>query len=453
MPQKCSIGFSAKQPFGGEKTMNKKITATILSVMFIMGLAVGVVPVRTAAFDIPTTPTDGIQNGTYLIQDYVCNRYFGFTTGQPICDRSPSMQNSEWSIGYAGNGKYSISYTNSRVYGFLNNSNGTVCVAPNQQYWYIIKNSDGTYTFVPENDTSKALTTEIITAIDQINVRAASSSSTGGTQKWNLFKMEHLINVEAYYDAGFKIRYGNNSSGTSNYRIFQIVEQSKKLFSELFGLYHINTANGYAQSYCDICKGTVTSNNFNTRCSHVSSYTAAGNHTYWHNVIERFTTMGRLPSTYDKKRVLFVGNQTYLENGNASGLSASYPPTHGADVQGYMAIMKIYSDTYYDSRQGMIYAHELAHQYNAPDHYCSLYKDANGKEKCRNAAYCSHPEHTSDSGNKQCRSEYCIMDNIGGEGGTQYYHNGSLNAWSSYYDVFCSYCKADIEAAINQLYN
>ena len=82
--------------------MNKKITATILSVMFIMGLAVGVVPVRTAAFDIPTTPTDGIQNGTYLIQDYVCNRYFGFTTGQPICDRSPSMQNSEWSIGYAG---------------------------------------------------------------------------------------------------------------------------------------------------------------------------------------------------------------------------------------------------------------------------------------------------------------------------------------------------------------
>lgn len=71
MPQKCSIGFSAKQPFGGEKTMNKKIAATILSVMFIMGLAVGVVPVRTAAFDIPTTQTDGIQNGTYLIQDYV----------------------------------------------------------------------------------------------------------------------------------------------------------------------------------------------------------------------------------------------------------------------------------------------------------------------------------------------------------------------------------------------
>ncbi len=218
-------------------------------------------------------------------------------------------------------------------------------------------------------------------------------------------------------------------------------------------MYHINTANGYAQSYCDICKGTVTSNNFNTRCSHVSSYTAAGNHTYWHNVIERFTTMGRLPSTYDKKRVLFVGNQTYLENGNASGLSASFPPTHGADVQGYMAIMKIYSDTYYDSRQGMIYAHELAHQYNAPDHYCSIYYDEEDNEMCRNAAYCSHPEHTSDSGNKQCRSEYCIMDNIGGEGGTQYYYKGSIDKWSSYSDVFCSYCKADIEAAINQLYN
>lgn len=430
--------------------MNKKIAATILSVMFIMGLVVGVVPVRTAAFDIPTTQTDGIQNGTYLIQDYVCNRYFGFTTGQPICDRSPSMQNSEWSIGYAGNGKYSISYANSRVYGFLNNLNGTAVPAPNQQYWYIIKNDDGTYTFVPENDTSVALTTEITTAIDQVSVRVASSSSTGGTQKWRLVKS---IRVDAYYDAGFKVRYGNNSDSTSNSIILEIVNKSQKLYQRLFGLHHMNSANGYKQSYCDVCKGTVTSNNFNTRCSHVSSYTAAGNHTYWHNVIERFTTMGRLPSTYDKKRVLFVGNQTYLENGNASGLSASYPPTHGADVQGYMAIMKIYSDTYYDSRQGMIYAHELAHQYNAPDHYCSLYKDANGKEKCRNAAYCSHPEHTSDSGNKQCRSEYCIMDNIGGEGGTQYYHNGSLNAWSSYYDVFCSYCKADIEAAINQLYN
>ena len=449
MPQKCSIGFSAKQPFGGEKTMNKKITATILSVMFIMGLAVGVVPVRTAAFDIPTTPTAGIQDGTYLIQDYVCSRYFGFTTGQPICDRSPSMQNSEWSIGYAGNGKYSISYVNSRVYGFLNNINGTAVPAPNQQYWYIIKNDDGTYTFVPENDTSVALTTEITTAIDQVSVRVASSSSTGGTQKWRLVKS---IRVDAYYDAGFKVRYGNNSDSTSNNRILQIVEQSKELFHEVFGLYHINIAAGYKQSYCDVCKGTVTSNNFNTRCSHTTSYTAAGNHTYWHNVIERFTTMGRLPSTYDKKRVLFVGNQTYLENGNASGLSASYPPTHGADVQGYMAIMKIYSDTYYDSRQGMIYAHELAHQYNAPDHYCSLYKVGN-ETKCRNAAYCSHPEHTSDSGNKQCRSEYCIMDNIGGEGGTQYYYKGSIDKWSSYSDVFCSYCKADIEAAINQLYN
>ena len=449
MPQKCSIGFSAKQPFGGEKTMNKKIAATILSVMFIMGLAVGVVPVRTAAFDIPTTQTDGIQNGTYLIQDYVCSRYFGFTTGQPICDRSPSMQNSEWSIGYAGNGKYSISYVNSRVYGFLNNLNGTAVPAPNQQYWYIIKNDDGTYTFVPENDTSVALTTEITTAIDQVSVRVASSSSTGGTQKWRLVKS---IRVDAYYDAGFKVRYGNNSDSTSNNRILQIVEQSKELFHEVFGLYHINIAAGYKQSYCDVCKGTVTSNNFNTRCSHTTSYTSAGNHTYWHNVIERFTTMGRLPSTYDKKRVLFVGNQTYLENGNASGLSASFPPTHGADVQGYMAIMKIYSDTYYDSRQGMIYAHELAHQYNAPDHYCSLYKVGN-ETKCRNAAYCSHPEHTSDSGNKQCRSEYCIMDNIGGEGGTQYYYKGSIDKWSSYSDVFCSYCKADIEAAINQLYN
>lgn len=430
--------------------MNKKITATILSVMFIMGLAVGVVPVRTAAFDIPTTPTAGIQNGTYLIQDYVCNRYFGFTTGQPICDRSPSMQNSEWSIGYAGNGKYSISYVNSRVYGFLNNINGTAVPAPNQQYWYIIKNDDGTYTFVPENDTSKALTTEIVTAINQVNVRVASSSSTGGTQKWNLFKMEHLINVEAYYDAGFKIRYGNNSSGTSNYRIFQIVEQSKKLFSELFGLYHINTANGYAQSYCDICKGTVTSNNFNTRCSHVSSYTAAGNHTYWHNVIERFTTMGRLPSTYDKKRVLFVGNQTYLENGNASGLSASYPPTHGADVQGYMAIMKIYSDTYYDSRQGMIYAHELAHQYGARDHYCTVAE--NVADGCANGEYCENLIHSVNP--KQARPRDCIMDNMYDEGTkAPKYKRYSLSSWASYSDVFCSYCKAEIEATISELYD
>lgn len=429
--------------------MNKKIAATILSVMFIMGLAVGVVPVRTAAFDIPTTPTDGIQNGTYLIQDYVCNRYFGFTTGQPICDRSPSMQNSEWSIGYAGNGKYSISYANSRVYGFLNNLNGTAVPAPNQQYWYIIKNDDGTYTFVPENDTSVALTTEITTAIDQVSVRVASSSSTGGTQKWRLVKS---IRVDAYYDAGFKVRYGNNSDSTSNNRILQIVEQSKELFHEVFGLYHINIAAGYKQSYCDVCKGTVTSNNFNTRCSHTSNYTASGNHTYWDNVIRQFAKMARLPTTYDQKRVLFVGNQTYLANGKISGLSASLPPRFD-DIQGYMAIMKIYNDTDYDSRQGMVYAHELAHQYNAPDHYCSLYKDANGKEKCRNAAYCSHPEHTSDSGNKQCRSEYCIMDNIGGEGGTQYYYKGSIDEWSSYSDVFCSYCKADIEAAINQLYN
>ena len=443
MPQKCSIGFSAKQPFGGEKTMNKKITATILSVMFIMGLAVGVVPVRTAAFDIPTTPTAGIQNGTYLIQDYVCNRYFGFTTGQPICDRSPSMQNSEWSIGYAGNGKYSISYVNSRVYGFLNNINGTAVPAPNQQYWYIIKNDDGTYTFVPENDTS-ALTTEIVTAINQVNVRVASSSSTAGTQKWNL-KLIHNINVNTYFDKGFKIIYGSSNDNTSKSKTLDIVSQCEDLYLELFQLKHINSAAGYRASLCDICKGTVSANNINSPCPHTE------NHTYWENVAAHFADSETF-SSYSQKGVLFVGNKTFYLDGNESGLSCSYGPTFG-NRQGHMLIMKLYDPSEYVSKQGMIYAHELAHQYNAPDHYCSLYKDANGKEKCRNAAYCSHPEHTSDSGNKQCRSEYCIMDNIGGEGGTQYYHNGSLNAWSSYYDVFCSYCKADIEAAINQLYN
>ena len=443
MPQKCSIGFSAKQPFGGEKNMNKKIAATILSVMFIMGLAVGVVPVRTAAFDIPTTQTDGIQNGTYLIQDYVCNRYFGFTTGQPICDRSPSMQNSEWSIGYAGNGKYSISYVNSRVYGFLNNINGTAVPAPNQQYWYIIKNDDGTYTFVPENDTSKALTTEIVTAINQVNVRVASSSSTGGTQKWNL-KLIHNINVNTYFDKGFKIIYGSSNDNTSKSKTLDIVSQCEDLYLELFQLKHINSAAGYRASLCDICKGTVSANNINSPCPHTE------NHTYWENVAAHFADSETF-SSY-QKGVLFVGNKTFYLDGNESGLSCSYGPTFG-NRQGHMLIMKLYDPSEYVSKQGMVYAHELAHQYNAPDHYCSLYKDANGKEKCRNAAYCSHPEHTSDSGNKQCRSEYCIMDNIGGEGGTQYYHNSSLNAWSSYSDVFCSYCKADIEAAINQLYN
>lgn len=423
--------------------MNKKITATILSVMFIMGLAVGVVPVRTAAFDIPTTPTAGIQNGTYLIQDYVCNRYFGFTTGQPICDRSPSMQNSEWSIGYAGNGKYSISYVNSRVYGFLNNINGTAVPAPNQQYWYIIKNDDGTYTFVPENDTS-ALTTEIVTAINQVNVRVASSSSTAGTQKWNL-KLIHNINVNTYFDKGFKIIYGSSNDNTSKSKTLDIVSQCEDLYLELFQLKHINSAAGYRASLCDICKGTVSANNINSPCPHTE------NHTYWENVAAHFADSETF-SSYSQKGVLFVGNKTFYLDGNESGLSCSYGPTFG-NRQGHMLIMKLYDPSEYVSKQGMIYAHELAHQYNAPDHYCSLYKDANGKEKCRNAAYCSHPEHTSDSGNKQCRSEYCIMDNIGGEGGTQYYHNGSLNAWSSYYDVFCSYCKADIEAAINQLYN
>ncbi len=452
MPQKCSIGFSAKQPFGGEKTMNKKIAATILSVMFIMGLAVGVVPVRTAAFDIPTTQTDGIQNGTYLIQDYVCSRYFGFTTGQPICDRSPSMQNSEWSIGYAGNGKYSISYANSRVYGFLNNLNGTAVPAPNQQYWYIIKNDDGTYTFVPENDTSVALTTEITTAIDQVSVRVASSSSTGGTQKWRLVKS---IRVDAYYDAGFKVRYGNNSDSTSNSIILEIVNKSQKLYQRLFGLHHMNSANGYKQSYCDVCKGTVTSNNFNTRCSHTSSYTASGNHTYWKNVIEQFTEMGRLPTTYDQKRVLFVGNQTYLEDGKESGLSAAYGPNHGASFQGYMAIMKIYNDIVtYKSRQQLVYAHELAHQYNAPDHYCTTHKN-DGSQTCQNSKYCSNLNHRN--ANKQPRNHYCIMDNMNywEAKETWIYVKSDLeeSTWQSMPNVFCTHCLDDMKNTISNLYN
>ena len=424
--------------------MNKKITATILSVMFIMGLAVGVVPVRTAAFDIPTTPTAGIQNGTYLIQDYVCNRYFGFTTGQPICDRSPSMQNSEWSIGYAGNGKYSISYVNSRVYGFLNNINGTAVPAPNQQYWYIIKNDDGTYTFVPENDTSKALTTEIVTAINQVNVRVASSSSTGGTQKWNL-KLIHNINVNTYFDKGFKIIYGSSNDNTSKSKTLDIVSQCEDLYLELFQLKHINSAAGYRASLCDICKGTVSANNINSPCPHTE------NHTYWENVAAHFADSETF-SSYSQKGVLFVGNKTFYLDGNESGLSCSYGPTFG-NRQGHMLIMKLYDPSEYVSKQGMVYAHELAHQYTAPDHYCAFdQNDTSTNRRCLNGDYCSHPEHTDSALPR--RSEYCIMDNMKNEG-TKIadYYKKSLSAWSNNYSVFCSYCQSDIRAGIIEYYD
>ena len=187
--------------------------------------------------------------------------------------------------------------------------------------------------------------------------------------------------------------------------------------------------------------------NINNQCQHYTSYT--DKHTYWQNVGRHFAENNPL-NNYKQKQALFVGSRTFLENGATSGLACSYPPSMG-NLHGHLCMMKIYNKNVYDNTQAVVYAHEMAHQFNAIDHYCSITYDSNGNEICKNGAYCINPAHTKTNQPRRC--DYCIMDNMYNEGTSSVaYYKSNLSQWASYDKVFCEYCKADMLNAINGYY-
>jgi len=403
-----------------------------------------------AAGDLPTTPTEGIVSGQSYVIRTLNKKYFGFTTREALCDDEPTDDNTEWDITYVGDGQYRITFANNQIYGFLNALEETVVPAPIFELWYIKRNSDGTYRLSPTDDTSRFLVATEDPVTHQTTVSALDPVETAYADErnwdWEIIPYSARVEVDAYYDTGFKIVYGSNNSTTSSNRILSIVNQSQELFFKNFGVYLSNTAKGYKQSLCDVCKNPTTAANWNVRCTHYTSYT--DQHTYWNKLADYFADNDPL-STYFQKQVLFVGSQTFKDNGSKNGVSCSYPPTIGSR-QGHVCIMKIYDSSIYDSRQGMVYAHEMSHQFGAPDHYCS-YITRNGVQHCLNGDYCSHKDHGP--AGKVPRSEYCIMDNMGNENATAWYYKTSLSAWSNLESVFCTQCKNDMKSYITQYYD
>ncbi len=429
------------------KQISIVFTLIIFAVMFIQ-----YVPISANALTLPTGPTEGIVSGeTYVLR--TGDRYFGFTTGEALCDPVPTDRNTEFTITGGQDGKYTIAFTNSQRYGYLNASGSSVYPAPNLQKWYIIKNESGDYTIVPVNDTSVVLTATVIPAINRIEVGLQSTDAVityPRYQTWEIIKYSAHIDVEPFYDSGFKIKYGGGSDATSRNLVSSISRQSSELFFQLFGTYMDIHTGAHMLSLCDTCKidkyKEVKNDNINVKCTHFNE--EKQKHTYWKNVGQHFASDNPL-SDYTKKQALFVGNMTFLDDGSISGLSCSYTPNNG-ELHGHICIMKTYDASIYVSRQEMVFAHEMAHQFNAVDHYCS-FETKNGKIVCKNGAYCSNIDHAAPGTPR--RPESCIMDNIGGEGTSQYYHKTALNQWESYDAVFCDACKADMRNAIQQYYN
>lgn len=434
----------------------------VFSILIVVSVLLAVLPVQAianessdaysplAAGDYPSTPTEGIVSGQSYVIRTLDKKYFGFTTRDALCDDEPTDDNTEWDISYVGDGKYCITFANNQRYGFLNAYEDTVMPAPNYELWYIIRNSDGTYRLCPTNDYGRYLvaTEDPVTHLTTVSALDPVETPNANERNWDweIIPYSARVEVEAYYDTGFKIVYGSNNSTTSSNRILSIVNQSQELFFQNFGVYLSNTAKGYKQSLCDVCKNPTTEKNRNVICKHYANYT--DQHTYWNKLADYFADNNPL-SSYFQKQVLFVGSQTFKDNGSKNGVSCSYPPTIGSR-HGHVCIMKIYGTSLYDSRQGMVYAHEMSHQFGAPDHYCS-YITKNNKLYCLNGNYCINRDHGP--AGKVPRSESCIMDNMGNESSTAYYYKTSLSAWSNLESVFCTQCKNDMKSYIAQYYD
>lgn len=428
------------------KSKTKKLTIIIALI-----ISMSILSSITTMASNPTGPTDGIvSNKSYVLRNGT--RYFGFTTGEPLCDFEPTDQNTEFQIRYYGNGKYDLMFSNSQRYGWLyaHPASDSVTVAPSQCYWYIIKNANGKYTIALADDPTKVLTVVHVTALNQMQVKLQTLGSVSSSlQEWEIINYSAHIDVDLFYDTGFRIFYGEGSDSQSATKIRGIANQSRELFLDQFGVYLSVNSASYKASNCDVCKNPTTAMNINNQCQHYTSYT--DKHTYWQNVGRHFAENNPL-SNYKQKQALFVGSYTFLENGSISGLACSYPPSMG-NLHGHLCMMKIYNKNVYDNTQAVVYAHEMAHQFNAIDHYCSFAYDNNGVKYCVNGAYCSQEEHTDT--HQPRRPDDCIMDNILDEDKpTRRYQRHTFADWyNNNVPIFCDACIGEIKSWIDQHYN
>ena len=198
-------------------------------------------------------------------------------------------------------------------------------------------------------------------------------NDTNICDEWIALFVRYGAVVNAFYDHGYHVRYGETEA-VSREKITQYNLAVSERYLELFGLViQVNTPQ-YFNSAIDNCKGTVSSNNIDTLCSHSSGII----HTDRGSIINDFysqhagnnTTTSELWTCHKIKSIASDGNVNY--NRSCSWYSSIY----------VLAIDYTESERAQDSVGVLM--HELAHQYGVTDHYHENDENGNCKfpDKC-----------------------------------------------------------------------
>ena len=337
----------------------------------------------------------------------------GNSSQQVECNESNQLERAVWVFEERDNGYYTIrNYSSGR---YLQNSENDLhhieypsTTFDNSVLWKPIRQLDGTYKiqsklnsayYISEQDASHSLQDPNITL---------SNTAEELRQKWHITPKKFTAQVNNYYDLGYSVYYSETSS-TSAVNINTYLENVGNVYCDLLGLDLTYTAS-YYNSPIDICKGTVTSSNIHTLCTHLGT-----KHTDRSEVIDAFS------STYSGSNTI---TNIYWSGHKIKSIATNGTINYNRSCSAGTSIIMIErsNSTNRTIDSESVLMHELNHQYGARDHYHEL-ADLQNPNSCKFKDICSecgdHP-----------RPRSCIM------------YQGRMDIDSP--DVICDGCYTDM---------
>lgn len=449
----------------------------------------------SAPSSLPTTETEGIvDGGTYTLQNvYNGNGITGPSSSTSSVEVPQVMLNTaasrqQFVVSYKGSGEYEI---RSKSLGNLvwtrNSSNKLVLqtrtsTPSSAQRWYIIPSTDGSYQFINKAQPTRCLTVQgdsdtIETEVDGV---AIGTSVIGN--RWRMYRDVGRISTD-YYDASFFLRYKTanipltNAQGTMvwtdvlyNSHPVRLIGDARSEAIRIFGSV-LGVSMRYAsvvayESTADACREargiSLTSYYANgasgswDRCTSTTGIHAHGtypaNSPYGYANQAKHCTDELLHndqfeedhSSTNSKRfdTFWTGATLYRqETTGYTLLNRSYAWVNGPKGS-FIHVTNLYDDGLYAPGLTNTYIHEVAHQWDAPDHYHEVVNGvcnsgAEGRcseENCISFIY-------SDKPNKKHRSKACMMNTT-----------DQLDQTKSTQKLFCTDCVQDMKAFVEEYY-
>ena len=272
--------------------------------------------------------------------------------------------------------------------------------------WKIYKSKSEEMVLEPKTAAGKILYAPNNTTGAQLQLINYSYKSSD-KDKWKIQEVgDYVSKINSYFDSGFTVFYGYTSEESIE-MINACMEEVCEKYYELFKLRILYDSAEYYKSAIDTCKGTTSSANIDTLCSH-----SGDSHTQLENVLLNFES--DYPGSNIHSNILwschlintpaFEGDTTTNRSHARRNIVLMFDRNEGINIQ---------------SRLAKKLMHELAHQFGVKDHY----HDEDEYGNCINEAICTECDVAP-------RSKQCIM------------FNPDCN-------VICKDCKEDIISHLN----